>query len=124
MENATDSGVQNQAALKHSGLGIASFIIAVISTAIIFISFGILAYGEKIYPEIPIPTDVIQPVVVMILFFGSFLSFIGFGLGMAGLIIKGRKKSFSILGFTINSALLIGTILILIIGVLANIGII
>jgi len=124
MENTIDSGLQNQIDIKHSGLGIASFIIAVISTIIIFISFGILACGKEVYPETIIIKNIIEPIIVMVLFFGSFLSFVGFGLAIVGLVIKGRRKLFSILGLIINSALLIGAVLILIIGILANSGII
>lgn len=124
MENTTNAGIQNQVTLKHSGLGIASFIIGIASTIILFICFGILACGDKIYPEMAIPNDVITVIIVVAVFFGFFTCFVGFGLAIAGLIIKGRKKLFPILGLTINSALFLVGLLILIIAILGEIGII
>jgi hypothetical protein len=90
---------------RHSALGIASFVISLISIASFFIIVifaavlatqnpGILTTGE--------PSDSITIVIGLLVLLSLFLSLIGVGLGIAGVLIKNRKKIFAILGLIFN----------------------
>lgn len=121
MENSTDSGLQDQSQinLKHSGLGIASLIISILSTILVFLSLGILFTVDGIYPEETKTNDIITSIMALILFLGLFLSLIGAGLAIAGLIIKGRKKLYPIIGLVVNIALFLIGIMVMIFGTVA-----
>lgn len=86
--------------LKHSGLGIASFIISIIS--------GVILWGCIITSTIVEVTtiggmsDIVAGLLGLLIIFGGFLCVIGIGLGISGVIQKNRKKVFSILGIILN----------------------
>ena len=86
------------ASQKYSGLGIASFVIALVGLIIMFV-FAL------INPEDPQP-EVIESTIAEILFFSEILfNLVGIGLGTAGVVQKKRKKKFSILGLIFNIVL-------------------
>ncbi len=91
---------------KHSGFGIASFIISILAPAFLICSWlfwYVIVGGER-------PTNL----VFMVVFFGAFsLLFIGVGLGIAGLSHENRRKIFAILGLAISSVSVLGLALIL-----------
>lgn len=118
--------------LKHSGLGIASFILsmlALLSTVIGFIVIfasifdmneqDILLLQDPAYIEGIINGSEFPPFFVSILIGGllmmgtAVLSFIGLILGFISLFIKQRKKVFGILGTIFNALLCLGGIILL-----------
>jgi MFS family permease len=108
-------------ALPHSGLGIASFIIAIFSVLMIVTMFVIIIglMGDR--QQMPKP-DRKDPNVAIVGMFGCggcALSLIGAILGLVGLLLPDRKKVFAILGFIFN-LLVVGFVVFLVI--IGNIG--
>lgn len=88
---------------KHSGLGIASFILALISGVMLFAMIGVATYfaatqgdqfDEESTPAILVGLGIIG---------GLGVAVIGGGLGLAGLVQPGRNKVFAVLGLTFNT---------------------
>lgn len=106
--------------IKHSGLGITSFIIGIIQS---IVSFTAIIISGVIYS---IPTEnqeIIFAIIGLVIFVGLFIHLIGIGLGIAGLLQKNRKKVFSILGLIFNISCVMVVILIICIGLLSDITI-
>lgn len=105
---------------KHSGMGVVSFIISLLSFFIFvctIIAGGIIAMKN--------PDTLSQPggasvVIGMLILMGFFLCFVGIGLGIAGLVQKDRKKIFALLGLIFNSAVFIGVAAMIIMGLVMN----
>lgn len=97
---------QAEMKLKHSGLGIASFILflVVLATGFVFFSTCGIASpdGESITPALPAGDSL--HLEVPLLCSGAIL--VSLGLGIAGLCQRNRRHVFAILG-TIFSALLL-----------------
>ena len=92
----------------HSGLGIASFIIA---ASTVFFLILILVGAAVLESSSPGGLDEESPAVILIglLVFAVILANLtGLALGIAGCCQKQRKKVFSILGTVINGVLLVG----------------
>ncbi len=103
--------------MKHSGLGIASFIITVLGglLAVAMVAASVVLASAN-YRD-----DSIQFVIVGLFLFASvFLMLVGLGLGIAGVCIAGRKKVFAILGivFSTGGILCLGALML--IGALAE----
>lgn len=99
---------------KHSGLGIASFIIAMVSILLTiamifaFVAFGGASAIEQFTID-PMMTEedlleVAPGLIIAVLLFmaAALISFIGGILGIAALFQKNRKKLFAILGVIFN----------------------
>ena len=116
---------------KHSRLGVASFVIAVLTTAlivalfvVIFAAGGQLLGGEN--PQDVTPQDLQQNLedspgtagVLGVAGFGlaasPLLYLLGAALGIAGLIQKRRKRLFAVLGTVFNAAIFLGLIVIVV----------
>jgi len=101
---------------KHSGLGIASFIISIVSGTCIFL---IIVIGAVMEASIPGGIDEESAGAVMLgLFLFAFLSgdLLALGLGIGGLLQKDRNKIFAILGTVLSVVSLVGTIFLMILG--------
>jgi hypothetical protein len=91
---------------KHTGFGIAAFIISILSPTFFICSVITLYFlGRGAYPG---------TVVLVALFFGAF-SFlnIGIGLGIAGLFQKNRRKIYAILGLVVSVLTILGLVVFL-----------
>lgn len=114
--------------LKHSGLGIASFILALVAVLglVIAIIISVAAASEFINLDpSKIESSIVEGSVEELApFIGAFLlmlgaigiSIIGLILGIIGAVIKTRKKVFSIIGIILNGLIVVGTILLLALG--------
>ncbi|GGN92143.1 DUF4064 domain-containing protein [Saccharibacillus kuerlensis] len=107
--------------LKHSGLGIASFVLSLISIALYIVCFvaiiGIFASIANSPEQILNNFDSMEPggevlaigLAGLGLLGSALLNFIGLILGIVGLVMKDRKKVFAIIGTVLNGlCLLIG----------------
>lgn len=106
--------------IKHSGLGIASFIIGIIQS---IASFTAIIISGATYATYSIPTEnqeIIFAIIGLVIFVGLFIHLIGIGLGIAGLLQKNRKKVFSILGLIFNISCVMVVILIICLGLIAG----
>lgn len=102
--------------LKHSGLGIASFITAIVSGVFVFLLVVIAGAIEVSTPGGMDEESAAAVIIGLLLFtlLGALL--VSIGLGIAGLVQSNRKKIFAILGTVFSVAILLGTIFLLIIG--------
>ncbi|UCG79481.1 MAG: hypothetical protein JSV21_05485 [Nitrospirota bacterium] len=104
--------------LKHSGLGISSFITSIISGLAMFFLVIIAAMMESAGG---IDEESAQAIILGLFVIGFlFLSLISFGLGIAGLLQKNRKKIFAILGTVFSGVTLFGTIFLMVLGIVAG----
>ncbi|MBJ6362179.1 hypothetical protein ACFOQM_12835 [Paenibacillus sp. GCM10012307] len=105
-------------ARKPSGLGIASFIIGLISIlgvvgAVLLLTASIpsiLETGGAIPAVTPENAGEYMPLIIssLLLMLVLILGFIGLVLGIFGLIMKNRRKAFAIIGVVLNGLLLSG----------------
>ena len=103
-------------AIKHSGFGIASFIISV---AIGMFDFAVIVFAGLIEGSTPGGMDEESVVAILIGLFilgGMAANMAGAGLGIAGLVQRDRKKVFAVLGLAFNTAVIFGVIFLMILG--------
>ena len=101
---------------KHSGLGIASFITAIVSGVFMFLLIMVAGVIEVSTPG-GMDDESAGAVIIGLLLFvlvGALL--VAIGLGVGGLVQGGRKKVFAVLGTVFSTAILLGTVFLLIIG--------
>ncbi|MBN1552965.1 hypothetical protein JW979_15935 [bacterium] len=106
----------NMPGLKHSGLGIASFIISISSLIFIIFVFVLAGMIAMSNPS-GIPDD--SPILMLIGFLviiGLMAAMIGIGLGIGGICTKTRKRLFAILGTVINGVIFLTVIFLFIVG--------
>jgi len=106
---------ESQVRLKHSGLGIASFIIALLQgflTLVVVLIAGVLAAAGPQQDN-----EVGFMIVGLLVLAGIFTHCVGAGLGIAGLVRKNRKKVFAVLGLILNAMALLMVLLLMLIGV-------
>lgn len=97
--------------LKHSSLGIASFIIGIITGIMEFVCIIASAMLVTTNPE-----SAAMVVVGLLLLAGIIFALVGIGLGIGGLVQKKRKKVFSIIGLILNAFTFIAVVGLMIIG--------
>ena len=104
--------------LKHSGLVIASFIISITSAIFIFLLIVIAGVMEASTPGGIDEESASAVIVGLFLFAFVGTALVSLGLGIAGLLQKDRKKILAILGTVFSAATVVGTALIIFIGLL------
>ena len=102
--------------LKHSGIGISSFVISIIGSVCMFVLFALAGAMETSRPG-GMDERSAQVVVLGLLIIAMlFMNLVAVGLGVAGLLQKERKKVFAILGTIFSGITVILTVVLLIIG--------
>lgn len=105
---------------KHSGIGIASFVISIVAGILIFIVLGIAGSLEASTPG-GIDENSTEAVMVGLAIIGLlFLNVLSVGLGIGGLLQKERKKIFAILGTVFSSFLILSVIGLMILGTMVQ----
>lgn len=123
MEMSTE-GIQNIEPVKskHSGFGVASFIISILAGLLIFLVIVIAGIMQVSTPggldKQSIQTMLVGLSVIALLFF----EIAAVVLGIVGLFQKERKKLFAILGTIFSSLTVISMIALIIVGVLMSRG--
>ena len=105
---------------KHSGLGVASFVISVITAVLAFL----LIVGAGVL-EVTTPGGVDEEsavaIVVGLLIIGCMvIDLVALGLGIAGLVQRDRKKVFAVLGTVFSAATILGIIFVIMLGMMAG----
>ncbi len=102
---------------KHSGLGIASFVISILMA---ILSIGIVALVTALTFTNPNISDESPQMVLLGLgIMGSLaMMMVAIGLGIAGLCTRNRKKIYAILGLTFATVNALGIIGLMIIGMM------
>ena len=109
-------GYSEAGEFRHSGLGIASFIGAIIAGVGEFILVMIAGVIEVSTPG-GMNEESPQAVILgLLMIAGLFLAMVGIGLGIAGLIQRECKKIFAILGLVFNLMIIFGVVGLFIIG--------
>ena len=101
---------------NHSGLGIASFILSI---GVGFLIFCTIVVAGVMQNSTPGGMDEKAPAVILVglaIIGLVLLDVIAFGLGIAGLFQRNRKKVFAILGTIFSSLVILATILLIIVG--------
>jgi hypothetical protein len=102
--------------MKHSGLGISSFILSILAGPCLFLVFVVAGIMEASTPG---GIDEKSPAAVVVgLSFIAFLLLllVSLGLGIGGLFQKDRKKLFAILGTIFSTGLILCSLLVLLVG--------
>lgn len=115
-----DEGVPPSA--PHSGLGIASFIIALVTGTLLVIAMvfaGIMAAaaGGDVDDEAPA-----MIAVGCFIILGVLAHLLGLGLGIAGLVQRDRRRVFAALGMVLNGVAVLGVLALMAIGLAAGAG--
>ncbi len=101
---------------KHTGIGIASFVISIIVGFAEFVLFSIAGMMEA---NTPGGMDEEDPRVIMLglgIFGGIALCLLGIGLGIAGVVIRDRRKLFAILGLVFNCIIFACVVFVVLLG--------
>ena len=102
--------------IKQSGLGIASLIISILAGGAEFILIVTAAIMEGA-SDGGMDEEAIGTILLgLLLIGGCLLAFVGLSLGIAGLLQKGRKKVFPVLGTVFNAMILLGVVGLILIG--------
>jgi hypothetical protein len=103
-----------------SGIGIASFIISLLSgfgmLFVILVTGAMVASSPHALDEESIEAAVVGIFTLTFL----FLSLIGLGLGLGGLCERRTRKTFAILGAIFSACTILGTLLLMLVGIAAG----
>lgn len=118
------------APLKHSGPGIASFVIGLLSILTMIISMVVMIAGLADYIDengnlfVPdqeeFATDPSVLGGILLFFLGMLLSVVGVVLGIVGCVIRNRKRVFAILGLVFSGLVAVGMIFTILLGLAAQ----
>ncbi|MCI0362795.1 MAG: hypothetical protein L0Y44_11635 [Phycisphaerales bacterium] len=108
-----------QPTLKHSGLGIASFIISMVVglgeiAAVIFVGVMETSNPGGVADDSPMAA-----MLGLSMCGGALLALVGAVLGLIGAVLRDRRKVFAILGLAFNACIIVGIIGLMIIGMAA-----
>lgn len=102
--------------LKHSGLGIASFIVSICAGAGLFVLVVIAAVLPSATPS-GLDTKSASAIVLgLLMFLFLFIELVALGLGVVGLFPTGRNKVFAILGITFSVTSVLAILGLMVIG--------
>lgn len=104
---------------KHSGFGIASFVVVLAAGTLEFVLVVIAGILETTTPG---GIDDDSPITILLgvaMIGGLFLDLLGIVLGTVGLCQRQRKKIFAVLGVVIGSLVFVGLLFVIVLGLLA-----
>jgi hypothetical protein len=107
-----DKRFRAQVALRHGGLGISSFVLALVCIFLILLAFlmaGVLSAAGK-------ETNETNTVLGFALFLAWFIAVIGIALGIFGAIDSKSKKTFPLLGLILGLLILVSSVALVLIG--------
>lgn len=102
--------------VKHSGVGIASFVTSIVAGVLIFLLVIIAGVLEVSTPGGMGEESIAAVLIGLFLFAFLGAELVALGLGIGGLIQKDRKKIFAILGVVFSATALLITLFILFLG--------
>lgn len=102
--------------VKHSGVGIASFVTSIVAGVLIFLLVIIAGVLEVSTPGGMDEESIAAVLIGLFLFAFLGAELVALGLGIGGLIQQDRKKIFAILGVVFSATALLITLFILFLG--------
>lgn len=105
---------------RHSGLGIASFVISLVAGALLLLFVGIAGVLTVTQPG---GLDENSPQAVMLgllIITILIVVLVALGLGIGGLVQRERKKIFAALGTIFSAAIFLGGVLLIVVGALSG----
>lgn len=102
--------------VKHSGVGIASFVTSIVAGVLIFLLVIIAGVLEVSTPGGMDEESIAAVLIGLFLFAFLGAELVALGLGIGGLLQKDRKKIFAILGVVFSATALLITLFILFLG--------
>ncbi|MGM0516777.1 MAG: DUF6142 family protein [Pseudomonadota bacterium] len=105
---------------RHSGLGIASFIIGIASAILMFLLIVVAGALEASTPGGMDEESAAAVIVGLFLILFLLTSVVAFGLGVAGLFQRDRKKVFPVLGTVFSSVTVLGSVMLVLVGLMAS----
>lgn len=99
--------------LRHSGFGIASFVVAMAVFLMIVLVGGILAYYELFRGGFPETASVFGSLRIILILVNLYL-ILGLALGIVGLLQSNRKRLFAVIGAIINCVFTFSLVIIVI----------
>ena len=117
---------------RHSRMGVASFVIAilvVVATLALVVGAPLLLSQtdaldlQNFDPANPQSIDLSDPAIIALQVIGLafivsvLLSFVGFGLGVAGVIQRRRKRIFAVIGAVVNGLVIAGVVVLILLSV-------
>jgi len=105
---------------KHSGLGIASFILSIISGIFLFLIFAVAGMIESSTPGGMSEESPAAMLIGLFMLGFMFLTLLAVGLGIGGLLQSDRLKIFALLGIIFSACTLLGTVLLILIGLVIS----
>ena len=118
MANGENLYQQHYQPMKHSGIGIASFMISIVSGLFLFLLVAIAGIIEATTPGGIDEESPVEIVLGLGIILGFGLNLVGIGLGIAGVIQKNRKRTFAVLGLVFNLGIIILHIAIVAFGIM------
>lgn len=99
--------------LRHSGMGIASFVISLVGAAAMLALFVVAGMIALSTPG-GVDEESMQAMVLGAMIVALFaVELVALGLGIAGVVQRGRRKAFAVLGLVFAGATLVGTTVLL-----------
>ena len=98
---------------KHSGVGIASFVIGIVSMLGVCLTFGLSFYAQSAGSQ---TSSSMTSAVGFLGICSMVISLIGVGLGIAGVVQKVQSKVFPIIGLVLSALVLLGMCGIMLLG--------
>jgi hypothetical protein len=104
--------MDDQVALRHKGLGIASFVIAIVVLVLVFLLFLVAGVMKSSGAATPTANAVIGSLIFLL----WLIDVVGVAIGIAGAMDRTAKKTFPVLGIVIGGAVLLLSIILIVIG--------
>ena len=102
---------------KHSGVGIASFVISIAVAVLLLVTIVIAGVMEMTTPG-GIDDESVGAILVGLTIMGLFgLDIVAFGLGIGRLLQKSRKRIFAVLGVIFSAGAVMLTVVLMVIGI-------
>lgn len=105
--------------MKHSGVGIASFIVSIIGSLLMFLLFVIAGAIQLSTPGGVDENSPAAMVIGLMLFLLMFALLVALGLGIGALCQSDRKRLFGVLGTLFSAVSLLLTLILLAVGLVA-----
>jgi hypothetical protein len=105
---------------KHSGFGIASFVIVLAAGALEFVLVVIAGILETMTPGGMDENSPIAILLGLVMIGGLLVDLLGILLGIVGLCQRDRKKPFAGLGVVTGLLVLVGLVAVIVIGIIAD----